>query len=139
MEIQINWIAVIAATVIGTAIAGIWYQEPIFGKVWRKLTGVSPKQSKQAGNIPMIAMLLSNFMTATALASMIYVISNFFENHTIWFSLLGSSVACLAFSVTTLIVHNGFELKAKGLTVINSTYQLALFLSMALVISLFNI
>src|SRR5688500_14302338 len=102
MEIQINWIAVIAATATGTALAGIWYQEPIFGKVWRKLTGVSPKQSKQAGNVPMIAMLLSNFMTATALAGMIYVISNFFENHTIWFSLLGSSIASLAFSITTL-------------------------------------
>lgn len=139
MEIQINWIAVVIATAIGTIVAGIWYQEPVFGKVWRRLTGVTAKQSKQAGNTPIFAMLLANFITAIALAFMLNILSTFFENHTIWFGLLCGLVTCLAFSITTLIVHNGFELKPRKLTFINSLYQFVLFLSMTLTISLFGV
>jgi len=58
MHIEINWLAVAIATFAGTAIAGIWYQEPVFGKAWRKATGVTPKQSKQAGNAPMVVLLI---------------------------------------------------------------------------------
>ena len=139
MEIEINWIAVIVASIIGTAIAGIWYQEPVFGKAWQKLTGVTPKRSRQAGKAPVIAMLLANFVTATALAWLIYVTSSFFENHTVWFALLNGLIACLTFSITTLLVHNGFEVKPKMLTMVNGAYQLVLFSSMTLVISLFGI
>ncbi len=44
--------------------------------------------------------------------------------------------AWLAFSATTLLQHNAFELKPPKLTLINSSYQLVLFLAMALVIGL---
>ncbi len=138
MHIEINWLAVVIATFIGTAIAGVWYQEPVFGKAWRKATGVTPKQSKQAGNSPMVVLLLANFITALALAGLVYVSSHFFNNYTIGFALLIGAVAALALSATTLIVHNGFELKPKKLTVINVAYQLAIFLGMTLVIGLFG-
>ena len=138
MQIRIDWIAVVIATIVGTAVAGGWYQEPIFGKAWRKVTGVTPKQSKQAGNAPMIVLLLANFVTAVALASLIYITSHFFKDYTVWFALLNGAFAGVALSATTLIVHNGFELKSKKLTLINTAYQLALFLSIALVIGLFG-
>lgn len=138
MQIEINWLAVIVATLTGTAIAGVWYQGPIFGNAWRKTTGVTPKQSKQAGNMPMVILLVANFMTALALAGMVYVSSHFFKNYTVGFTLLNGAVAALALSVTTLIVHNSFELKPKQLTLINAAYQLAIFLSMTLVIGLFG-
>lgn len=138
MQIEINWLAVIIATFVGTVIAGIWYQEPVFGKAWRKATGVTPKQSKQAGNSPLVILLLVNFVTAASLAGLVYITSHFFENYTIGFTLLNGAAAGLALSVTTLIVHNGFELKPKKLTLINAAYQLAIFLAMTLVIGLFE-
>ena len=139
MYIEINWLAVIVATFIGTAIAGIWYQEPVFGKAWRKATGVTPKQSKQAGNTPMVVLVLANFVTALALAGLIYVSAHFFKDYSVGFALLNGAAAGLALSATTLVVHNGFELKPKKLTLINASYQLAIFLCMALVISLFGV
>ncbi|HET9411646.1 MAG TPA: DUF1761 domain-containing protein [Candidatus Saccharimonadales bacterium] len=139
MYIEINWLAVVIATFVGTAIAGIWYQEPIFGKSWRKSTGVTPKQSKQAGNTPMVVLVLANFVTAIALAGLLYVSANFFKDYSVGFALLNGAVACLALSATTLVVHNGFELKPKKLTLINVSYQFAIFLCMALVISLFGV
>jgi hypothetical protein len=42
----------------------------------------------------------------------------------------------LTFSATTLLQHNAFELKSARLTVLNSAYQLVLFLGMALTIRL---
>ncbi|HEX8762131.1 MAG TPA: DUF1761 domain-containing protein [Candidatus Saccharimonadales bacterium] len=139
MHIEINWLAVAVATFIGTAIAGIWYQEAVFGKAWRKATGVTPKQSKQAGNSPMGVLLLVNFVTAVALAILVYISSHFFGNHSVGFALLNGAAAGLALSATTLIVHNGFELKPKKLTFINVAYQLAIFLAMTLVIGLFGV
>ncbi len=139
MQVEINWLAVAIATFVGTAIAGIWYQEWAFGKAWRKATGVTPKQSKQAGNAPLVVLFLANLVTASILACLIYVSSHFFENYTLWFALQNGIAAWLAFSATTLIVHNGFELKPGKLSLINISYQLVLFLSMALVIGLFGL
>lgn len=44
--------------------------------------------------------------------------------------------AWLTFSASTLLQHNAFELKPARLTVINSSYQLTLFLAMSVVIGL---
>lgn len=138
MELHFNWIAILIATLVGTAIAGVWYQELVFGKIWRSLTGVTAKQSKQAGNGPLIIMLVANFVTAATLAIVISIVAEFYGHGSILLALMVGFVACLAFSVTTLVVHNGFELKRKKLTLINSMYQFVLFLSMALVIGVFG-
>lgn len=139
MQIEINWLAVAIATFIGTAIAGVWYQEPFFGKAWRKATGITPKQSKQAGNSPMVVLLFVNFITAFALASLVYVSSHFFKDYSVGHALLVGAAAGLTLSAVTLVVHNGFELKPKKLTLINATYQLAIFLAMTLIIGLFGV
>lgn len=138
MQIEINWLAVAIATLIGTVIAGVWYQDPVFGKAWRKATGVTPKQSKQAGNAPMVVLLLVNFVTAAVLASLVYISSHFFQDYSVGHALLVGAAAGLGLSATTLIVHNGFELKPKKLTLINVAYQFAIFLAMTLVIGLFG-
>lgn len=138
MQIEINWLAVAIATFIGTVIAGVWYQDPVFGKAWRKATGVTPKQSKQAGNAPMVVLLLVNFVTAAVLASLVYISSHFFQDYSVGHALLVGAAAGLGLSATTLIVHNGFELKPKKLTLINVAYQFAIFLAMTLVIGLFG-
>src|SRR5688500_8052309 len=103
MQIEVNWLAVAVATFTGTAIAGLWYQEPIFGKAWRKATGVTSMQSKQAGNAPMVVLLLVNFVTATALAGLVYISSHYFEDYSVGLALLNGAAAGLMLSATTLI------------------------------------
>lgn len=87
----------------------------------------------------MFILLLTNLVAATALAGLIYISSHFFENYTVWFALLIGVATSLAFSATTLMAHNGFELKSKKLTLINCSYQLVLFLSMSFAIGLFGV
>lgn len=136
MIIEINWVAVVLANVIGLIAAGTWYQKPTFGPLWRKLTGITPKDSQKAGKTPMMTVVVANFITSIVLTGMISISSTFFADTSVSHALFIGFVTWLAFSATTLATHNAFELKPLRLTWINNGYQLVLFLSMALAIGL---
>ncbi len=136
MTIDINWLSVIVATVVGMAIAGFWYSKVGFGKIWRKLTHVTENDSKKAGSAPLVMLLVANFITALILDCTISIAAQFFDDTSIWLALFTSSSLWLAFSMTTLLTHNGFELKPLKLTLLNNSYQFVLFAGMALAIQL---
>lgn len=136
MSIEINWLAVVLAIILGMIAAGTWYAKSTFGPAWRKLTGISEKDSQKACNTPMVLVLVANVITAVILAIIITISAAFFDNYSVWFALLVGFTLWLAFSATTLVTHNAFEQKAPKLTLINNGYQLVLLLSMALVIGL---
>jgi hypothetical protein len=136
MGIEINWLAVLSATIVGMVCAGLWYTKSLFGPTWRKLTGISETDSQKAGNTPMVIVLFANIITAFVLVVAINTSSLLYENSSIPFALLVGFLLWLAFSATTLITHNAFEQKSPKLTWINIGYQFILFLSMTLAISL---
>ena len=138
METEINWLAVLFATIAGMICAGFWYTKTLFGPTWRQLTGISEADSQKSGSTPMIIVLFANIITSIVLVVVINVCRVVFENTTIWLALLIGFMLWLAFSATTLITHNAFEQKPIKLTLINVGYQLILFISMSLVIGLFN-
>ena len=37
---QLNWLAILVATVAAFALGGVWYG-PVFGKAWQRLVGIS--------------------------------------------------------------------------------------------------
>ena len=130
---ELNWPAVIAATVVGMVIAGAWYGK-VFLTRWQTLTGVAPEQSKQASSRNMTLLVISNAVTAIGLATGIKVVWTAAGHDSLWLAALVGFGAWLTFSATTLLQHNAFELKPAKLTVLNNAYQLVLFLGMALVI-----
>ncbi|MEU9808681.1 DUF1761 domain-containing protein [Mycobacterium sp. NPDC050853] len=131
---EINWLAAAPALVVGMAVAAAWYSKIGFGLVWWKLTGITPEQSKKASRRNMVQLLVANGVTAVGLAAGIGIAAAAFGDDSVWLALFVGSVAWLTFSATTLLQHNAFELKPPKLTLLNSGYQLVLFLSMALVI-----
>jgi len=134
MNVEINWLAVLVATVASMVLAKTWFREKTFGTAWRQLTGITPADSKKAGKKPIIITLFANIITVVALAAMIDITAVFFNDSSVWNALLTGVVAWLAFSATTLITHNAFEQKKSKLTMINNGYQLALFLVVAAII-----
>lgn len=130
---ELNWPAVVAATVVGMVVAGAWYGK-VFLVRWQTLTGVAPEQSKEASSRNMALLLISNAVTAVGLAAGIKVAWTAAGHDSLWLALLVGFGAWLTFSATTLLQHNAFELKPAKLTVLNNAYQLVLFLGMALVI-----
>lgn len=75
-------------------------------------------------------------MTAIGLALAIRMTTEAVGDDSVWIALLVGFVSWLAFSGSTLLQHNAFELKRAKLTLINSCYQLVLFLVMSLVLGL---
>jgi hypothetical protein len=135
VEMSISWLAVVVASAVGMAIAGVWYGWAFVG-VWRELTRVTVEDSKRAGKRPFVVLLASILVTALALAAACSIASGFFGSDSLWLDLATGLATWLGFSVTTLVQHNAFEQKPTRLTVINSAYQLVLFLGMALAVGL---
>ncbi|MFI5714530.1 DUF1761 domain-containing protein [Nocardia sp. NPDC051750] len=137
MELSISWPAVVVAIVVGSAIAWVWYSDwGLFGSAWRKLTGVTKEDSARAGKAPFLVLVASIVVTTLALAVSCSLASSFFGSDSVWLALAVGFAAWLGFSLSTLAQHNGFEQKPGRLTMINSAYQLVLFLGVATPIGL---
>jgi hypothetical protein len=138
MEININWLTVILATLAGMAVAMVWYSNwGLFAKPWEKQTGITREKLRKAqGRKPFIILFVANFAAALVLTIAITVTSKYFNDDSIWLALAVGCAAWLGLSATTLWQHNTFEMKSNRLTAINNGYQLALFLAMALVVGL---
>lgn len=134
MEININWLEALLAFAVGMAIAMIWYDKRTIGPAWTKLTGV-----KKANKAAFVGLFVTNFITAVTLAVAISISAAYFNNDSVWLALAVGFVMWLGFSASTLAQHNGFELKPVKLTVINTSYHLALMMGMALVIGLMGV
>lgn len=132
---EINWLATVLAIVVGMVVAGVWYGK-VFLAIWWRLTGIAPADSKKASRRNMVQLLIANSVTAVGLAIGFGIASEAFGDDSVWLALLVGFVAWLAFSATTLLQHNAFELKRPKLTIINCSYQLVLFLAMSLVFGL---
>lgn len=137
MELSISWFAVAVAIVVGMAIAWVWYSDwGLVGSTWRKLTGVTKDDSVRGGKTPFLILIASIVVTALALAVACSIASAYFGSDSVLLALVVGLAAWLGFSLSTLAQHNSFEQKPAALTVINSAYQLVLFLGMATPIGL---
>lgn len=137
MELNIDVPAVVTAVLAGTAIAWVWYSDwGLFGGLWRELTGVTKEDSARGGKSPFVILMASIVLTALALAAAESVVSGYSGVESPWTAPAVGLAAWLGFSLSTLAQHNGFEQKPGRLTVLNSAYQLVLFLGMALPIGL---
>lgn len=74
MEIAINYLAIIAATVAAMIVGTLWYG-PVFGKQWMSMMGMTPESMKAMKLSPMGAMigmlvlsLLMNYVLAHGIA-----------------------------------------------------------------------
>ena len=64
---ELDWLAVVIATVVGMAVAGAWYGK-VFTTLWSTLTGVAAEDSAQASRRNMALLLVANGATAVGLA-----------------------------------------------------------------------
>lgn len=133
---EINWLGAALAFVAGMVVAFFWYQKGYFATHWERLTGIGPERSKPVRTRNMIQLAIANCLTAVGLAFGVEIASAATGIDSVWLALLVGFVAWLTLSATTLLQHNAFEQKPAKLTIINTGYQLVLFLAMSLVIGL---
>ncbi|MGO1507752.1 MAG: DUF1761 domain-containing protein [Microbacteriaceae bacterium] len=133
---EINWLGIVLAILVGMIVAFAWYQKGPIAKAWEKLTGVTSERIKPVRARSMLQLFITIVVMAIGLALGIHLTAEVTGNDSVWMALLTGLAMWGAFSASTLVQHNAFEMKPAKLTIINTGYQLVLFLAMSLVLGL---
>ncbi|MGV7928877.1 MAG: DUF1761 domain-containing protein [Spirochaetota bacterium] len=133
LESDINHLAVIAAAIVSMAIGAIWYSPFIFGKVWMIQSGLRPEDMKGKGRA----------MTIAAVSALVaaYVLAHFMALLDVQSPSRGLVVAFwvwLGFVATVMALEMGFGGKSLKAYLIEAGNQLASFLAMAAVLSIWR-
>ncbi len=132
MVFDVNWLAVIAATIAGFAVGAAWYMT--LGNQWTAAIGKTRDQL-DASPIPYVIGVLVELVTAIVLAVMIRSI---FGEVNVANGLLTGAVAWLGFVIAPMILNHRYQNMPWSLTVIDGAHMLAVLLVQGLVIGLFG-
>lgn len=67
---NINWWAVVLATLVGWILGSLWYSPMLFFKPWLKASGMKPKDMKGSMAKPFVVSAVMTFVAATGLATL---------------------------------------------------------------------
>lgn len=132
--LNVNWLAILGATISAMVIGFLWYSPILFGKEWMELSKFKKgdiDQSKKGMTRTYSVTMIGAFVTAYVLKllmDLIYV-TTVFEGMQLAFWIW------LGFVATTMMTTVLYDKKPWALYLINSGYQLANLLAMAAILS----
>ncbi len=131
---QVNWLAVVVATVAGFALGSLWYSTMLFGKPWMKLVGIKPKDMKSANATrAYVGVGFLAFVLATAMG----VLMSALVFDTWMQGLVLGVLVSVVFSAVPRAIHLLFERRSKRLFLINAGYDLVFLALAGVIIGLF--
>lgn len=139
MSVEVNWLAIVLATVSTMVVGSIWYARSMFGSVWIKLARLDEKKMKSNGIRPIIITVIVSFLSAYILAHFISLAHYFFHNSFLQDALLTSFWAWAGFTAARFITHDAFEARPVRLTIITIGHELVTFLVMGAIIGLMGV
>lgn len=140
MDIDINYLAVVVATIMAMLIGGIWYAKAVFGGPWMKLVSLDEEKATKQMPITMMTMLVGAFIKAWTLAYIVSLASDFYEDSSFFQNALVSALAIwFGFIVVHVITVNMFELRPFKLSLINLGNELVTMLAMGAIIGAFGV
>lgn len=136
MEVSVNWLAVVLATVSTMVVGAVWYAKPVFGKKWIKLAKLNEKQMEKSGMMPMLVTFVVTFLTAFVLAHVAFLSHKFFGGSFLQNTLTTAFWAWAGFTAARIITHDAFEARPVALTALTVAHEFVTFMAMALLIGL---
>ena len=134
---EINWLAVLLATVSSMVVGAVWYAKPVFGKRWMRLSGLTDENMKGAA-LPLIITFVVSFFTAAVLAGSAAIAQHFYEGNFLLNAVLTSVILWIGFTASRMITHDLFARKSGSLTTLNIAHELVTVVVMGLIIGLFG-
>jgi hypothetical protein len=134
MTPDINYWAVVAATLSSMVVGSIWYTPRVFGRYWMKTTGVTPSNQAADAVIPIVVTLLVSFITAWVLAGAAFISQDFYGGSFLANSLITGLVLWAGFTAARFVTHDAFDKRPSGLTILNISHELVTIVIMALII-----
>ncbi len=139
MDVDVNYVAIIVATIAAMVIGGVWYAPPVFGDTWGKLVSLDEAKAKKVMPIAMLLMLAGAFLKAFMLAHMIGL-SNYFYNHSYFHDSMGTVFAIfIGFILVHVVTRNVFEQRPFKLTLIILGNELVTLTAMGAIIGVMGI
>ncbi len=127
MEAEINYLAVLVASLIGFVVGFLWYG-PLFGKAWMAEIGMTEEQ-QQSGNMAKI------FGTTFVLQIiMTYCLAMFIAGQSLEMSTFYGFLTGAGWILPTMIINNLYEQRSFKLSFIQGGYWVVVFTLMGLVL-----
>lgn len=133
---EINYWAVIIATLSTMVVGSVWYAPPVFGKRWAKLANVdmNREQTTLQAWLPIIVTVFVSFLSAWVLAGASTIAWHFYGGG-YFAATLGTAIILWAgFTAARFITHDQFEGRPSSLTVLNIAHELVTFVVMGIII-----
>ncbi len=139
MNVEVNWLAVVLATLSSMVIGSIWYSKSVFGKSWQKMINLKEDQMRKGAAKALSLAVLASLVMAYVLAHVTFLAHDFFNNSFLQDALSTAFWMWLGFQGFRLVMHDSFEQRRKKLTLINLGNDLVTILVMGLIIGLVGV
>ena len=136
---EINFWAVLVATLSTMVVGSIWYTPKVFGNYWMRVAKVSPSGEAKDAVKPILITVVVSFISAWVLAGAAAIAQEFYGGSFLWNTVLTAVILWAGFTAARFITHDAFEGRPAGLTVLNCAHELVTYVIMALIIGLFGI
>lgn len=130
---EINYIAVVLATLSSMIVGSIWYTPKVFGNYWMKAANVTPGKASDAV-VPIVVTLVVSFITAWVLAGAVYLSWSFYGGSFLLNAIVTGIFLWAGFTAARFVTHDAFDRRTPGLTILNSAHELVTIVIMALII-----
>lgn len=134
MNPEINYLAVIAATISSMIVGSVWYTPKVFGNYWMKAANVTPSGNSKDAIRPILITLVVSFITAWVLAGAIYISWSFYDSGWLLNALVTGVILWAGLTAARFITHDAFDGRPTGLTVLNVSHEFVTIIIMALII-----
>ena len=131
---DINYWAVILATLSSMIVGSIWYTPRVFGNYWMKAAGVTPSGKTSDAVGPIVVTVLVSFVTAWVLAGATFIAWDFYGGSFLWNAIVTAIVLWAGFTAARFVTHDAFDQRPPGLTVLNIAHELVTVVIMAIII-----
>lgn len=131
---EINYWAVLLATLSSMVVGSIWYTPKVFGNYWMKAANVTPSGNAKDAFGPILVTVLVSFVTAWVLAGASFITWDFYGGNFLLNAVLTGVVLWAGFTAARFITHDAFDGRPSGLTILNIAHELVTIVIMALII-----
>lgn len=133
---EINWWAVVVATLSTMVIGSVWYAPPVFGRRWERLARIE----RPANAVVAIGLTVAvSFVSAAVLAGAAAIAWGFYGGSFLTSAVVTGLFLWAGFTAARFITHDAFEGRPWRLTVMNVSHELVTVLVMGLIIGAFGI